>query len=116
MTTVRYLIRWVWAEARWLWAVVRWLAESAGYWIRPYDMLADARRWRWQRRQRCGWSYARGGVIRQRTDPSDDSVPFTLDNSYVIPAHLTERYGEDLLRRVTEADHVHRVDGQEETE
>lgn len=50
MNTVRYLIRVAWA-------VVRWLAESAGYWIRPYDMLADARRWRWQRRQRSGWSY-----------------------------------------------------------
>ena len=24
------------------------------YWIRPYDDLADQRRWRWQPRQRCG--------------------------------------------------------------
>lgn len=47
---MRYLIRWAWAEAK-------WLAKTAGYWVRPYDMLATARRWRWQPRQRCGWSY-----------------------------------------------------------
>lgn len=29
-----------------------WLGY-ASYWIRPYDMLADARRWRWQRRTPC---------------------------------------------------------------
>jgi len=40
-----------------LWAVLVWAAQSAGYWIRPYDMLADRRRWRWQPRQRCGFSY-----------------------------------------------------------
>lgn len=34
-----------------------WLAQSVGYWIRPYDMLADRRRWRWQKPQRCGFSY-----------------------------------------------------------
>ncbi len=39
-----------------VWVEVRWWAESFGYWLRPYDMLADARRWRWQPRQRCGWS------------------------------------------------------------
>ena len=37
------------------WVEVRWSAECFGYWIRPYDMLADARRWFWQPRQRCGW-------------------------------------------------------------
>lgn len=31
-----------------------WLVVSVGYWIRPYDMLADARRWRWQPRAKCG--------------------------------------------------------------
>ena len=35
-------------------ATAVWLVESAGYWIRPYDMLADARRWRWQPRAKCG--------------------------------------------------------------
>jgi hypothetical protein len=53
---------------RWLWAEVRWLAKSLGYWIRPYDMLADARRWRWQPRQRCGWSYH-----VQAKEPADPS-------------------------------------------
>lgn len=42
---------------RWLLACPRWALESAGYWLRPYDMLADRRRWRWQPRQRCGFSY-----------------------------------------------------------
>ncbi len=40
--------------ARLVWVNVRWLATAAGYWIRPYDGLADARRWRWQPAQRCG--------------------------------------------------------------
>lgn len=25
----------------------------AAYWIRPYDLLADRRRWRWQKPLRC---------------------------------------------------------------
>jgi hypothetical protein len=33
---------------------VRWLTVYVGYWIRPYDMLADQRRWFWQRRTPCG--------------------------------------------------------------
>lgn len=45
------------AHLRWLWAVVCWVSGRVGYWIRPYDMLADRRRWRWQSAQRCGWSY-----------------------------------------------------------
>jgi hypothetical protein len=32
---------------------VRHAAVLAGYWLRPYDDLADARRWRWQRRHPC---------------------------------------------------------------
>jgi hypothetical protein len=39
-------IRWLWAEVVHAWA-------TAGYWIRPYDMLADRRRWFWQPRTRC---------------------------------------------------------------
>jgi hypothetical protein len=33
-----------------LWA----LRHRLSYWLRPYDMLADARRWRWQRPEPCG--------------------------------------------------------------
>lgn len=35
-------------------AYIRWPLAAAGYRIRPYDMLADRRRWFWQPRQRCG--------------------------------------------------------------
>jgi hypothetical protein len=36
------------------WAEARYRAEQIGYVIRPYDQVADARRWRWQRATRCG--------------------------------------------------------------
>lgn len=39
-------------EDAYLW--LRWAARRVGYWLRPYDMLADRRRWFWQPRQRCG--------------------------------------------------------------
>lgn len=45
------------AHLRLLSACFVWVADTIGYWIRPYDMLADRRRWRWQPAQRCGWSY-----------------------------------------------------------
>lgn len=32
-----------------------WAFQRIGYIVRPYDMLADARRWCWQPRQQCGW-------------------------------------------------------------
>jgi hypothetical protein len=35
------------------WAAWAW--HRVGYVLRPYDMLADRRRWFWQPRQRCGW-------------------------------------------------------------
>jgi hypothetical protein len=35
----------------WIW----WALIMVGYKIRPYDMLADHRRWFWQPRMRCGW-------------------------------------------------------------
>lgn len=38
-------------EDAYLW--LRWAARRVGYWIRPYDMILDARRWFWQPR-RCG--------------------------------------------------------------
>lgn len=34
--------------------LVRAYAVWLGYIIRPYDMLADRRRWFWQKPQRCG--------------------------------------------------------------
>jgi len=33
-----------------------WMLARFGYWLRPYDMLADRRRWRWQPAQPCGFS------------------------------------------------------------
>jgi hypothetical protein len=34
-------------------AYLAWLVTRIGYAIRPYDMLADRRRWFWQARTRC---------------------------------------------------------------
>lgn len=56
---IRYVATVAWAYTRLGWACVRWTFETVGYWGRPYDMLADARRWRWQPRQRCQWSQQR---------------------------------------------------------
>ena len=36
-------------------AYVGWYLAAVGYWIRPYDMLADRRRWFWQPAARCGF-------------------------------------------------------------
>src|SRR5262245_55829784 len=96
-----WLRRWA-AWLRYVWLVACWLAESAGYWVRPYDMLADARRWRWQPAQRCGGSYfARGGVVRGPSDPSDDSVPYTLSHGHAyVSAETARYYGADFLRAV----------------
>jgi len=33
-----------------------WAWVALGYKLRPYDMLADRRRWCWQPRTPCGWS------------------------------------------------------------
>lgn len=38
----------------WIICEILYAGQSAGYWIRPYDMIADRRRWRWQRRAKCG--------------------------------------------------------------
>ena len=38
-----------------LWVLAVWAVQTMGYLIRPYDMLADARRWWFQPAQRCGW-------------------------------------------------------------
>lgn len=37
-------------------AELAWLLGQLSYWLRPFDLLADARRWRWQARLccRCG--------------------------------------------------------------
>lgn len=34
-------------------AWLRWALTCIGYVIRPYDVLTDRRRWRWQPRTRC---------------------------------------------------------------
>lgn len=36
-------------------AYAAWAAQTVGYWVRPYDMLADRRRWFWQAQTRCGF-------------------------------------------------------------
>ncbi|AGL13851.1 hypothetical protein [Actinoplanes sp. N902-109] len=48
---------------------LKWALVRAGYVVRPYDMLADRRRWFWQSRQRCGWSYGLGRRTNE-TKPS----------------------------------------------
>lgn len=37
-------------------ALVAWAWHRVGYLVRPYDMLADRRRWCWQPRTPCGYS------------------------------------------------------------
>lgn len=44
------MIRWL----RYGWSLAVWAWQRLGYVIRPYDMLADRRRWRWQPARRCG--------------------------------------------------------------
>lgn len=34
-------------------SLLRWVFVAIGYRIRPYDMLADRRRWWWQKRVQC---------------------------------------------------------------
>lgn len=41
------------AEIRHAAVWTRWAIERAGYWARPYDGIADSRRWRWQPRTCC---------------------------------------------------------------
>lgn len=48
---------------RLVWEYLRWAAERVGYWLRPYDMLADARRWRWQARDPCQWGDGLDAVL-----------------------------------------------------
>jgi hypothetical protein len=52
-------VRWL----RLLAAELRWVYDRAGYWLRPYDMLADARRWRWQARYPCQWGDGQDAVL-----------------------------------------------------
>jgi hypothetical protein len=47
---------------------VRWALGRVGYWIRPYDMLADRRRWRWQARTKCGGVLIMEDLPRHRAD------------------------------------------------
>ncbi len=43
-----------------IWSHLVWVAHLIGYRVRPYDMLADRRRWCWQPRTPCGFSTRRG--------------------------------------------------------
>lgn len=45
-------------------AWITWAYHRISYWLRPYDMLADRRRWFWRPRQRC-WSW------HGKWDPAD---------------------------------------------
>lgn len=52
----------------WFWFVWSWPQgwyRDVSYWIRPYDMCLDSRRWRWQR-SGC-WRMSRPGRKWQRT-------------------------------------------------
>jgi hypothetical protein len=31
-----------------MFAWINWMAVRFGYWVRPYDPVLDARRWRWE--------------------------------------------------------------------
>lgn len=37
------------------WTWTTWAFNRLGYLVRPYDMLADNRRWFWRPRTPCGW-------------------------------------------------------------
>lgn len=55
---IRYLASRARTEVTYAWS-------CAWYWVRPYDMLADRRRWRWRPRARCGsevWASAPADV------------------------------------------------------
>ncbi len=54
--------------ARLLSAYAGWAVARLGYWVRPYDMLADSRRWRWQARFPCQWSDGLGTVLQRWRD------------------------------------------------
>lgn len=46
-------------------AELRYLATSAGYWVRPYDMHADARVWRWRRTTCRPWLLDGEGTLQR---------------------------------------------------
>jgi len=48
------------AELRYWLACIRHWLTSLGYVIRPYDMIADQRRWFWQKPAPCGSQWAAG--------------------------------------------------------
>lgn len=71
---------------RWL----LWAARRVGYWFRPYDMLADARRWRWQPRQRC--QFAQGGYVKG--PDGSDTVRFRLSRGEeILTRERAEEFG-----------------------
>jgi len=48
------------AELRYWLACIRHWLTNLGYVIRPYDMIADQRRWFWQKPAQCGSQWAAG--------------------------------------------------------
>lgn len=65
-------------------AYLSWLLHRIGYRLRPYDMLADRRRWWWQPRQRCGWSYLRENHTVNKAQ-RDDIQRLTAVLEEVVP-------------------------------
>jgi hypothetical protein len=47
---------------------MRHLTAVVSYWIRPYDVLADARRWRWQPRYPCQFGDGLRAVLARWED------------------------------------------------
>lgn len=41
------------ARVRWAIVCIRWALAVAAYRVRPFDAVADRRRWAWQKPQRC---------------------------------------------------------------
>lgn len=58
-------MRQFWFDLRWIVASIATWAENLGYLVRPYDMLADRRRWFWQPRQPCARSPEALAIGRQ---------------------------------------------------
>jgi hypothetical protein len=56
-TALGYWQGWVALGYAPIYAVIAFRPEwfvQLGYWVRPFDMIADRRRWRWQRPAPCG--------------------------------------------------------------
>lgn len=99
---VSRVLRWWWAGVRAMWVEIPlslwvnavWAARRVGYVVRPYDMLADARRWWWQPQQRCRFSM--GGLIlpgRPAVSSADEEVIRISPATEVVSRDLADRLG-----------------------